>query len=582
MSPNSLPFPAENTVDDHQGGDGACTLKKMLSEPLRERAEAMPHLMDYLHVVPIAQTGLPDYYPEVSRKLGEIEHPNLIYPVSDDTFIHIYPDLEDPRNYYIAIEPSTGMDLEDLLKKVERRLLDFVDILAQAQTTEEKVLALMQAVEQSCVVKGGGHSGNGSKNKRRGGLFHRGSGHQGRLAVTARELETLKYVILRDKIGMGALEPLIKDSNIEDISCSGIGPVFVEHKVFKGLKSSIDFQSHEELDDFVLRLSENIKKPVTFKHPIVDAALADGSRINIVYGGEVSKRGSNFTIRKFSETPISILELVGFGSMDYKMAAYLAMVVGDGLNLWVSGETASGKTTLLNAITTFIRPDAKIVTIEDTPELQVPHKNWIREVVRMGGESEKGASVDMFGLLKAALRQRPNAILVGEIRGEEGAVAFQAKQTGHQVMSTFHASTVEKLIQRLTGNPINVPKPYMDNLNVVVICAAVRLPNGKAGRRTTSINEIINYDRASDSFSFVEVFRWNPADDTFEFLGNMNSYLLENRLAPRRGLTAKNKRQIYTELDKKAAILEKLHQQDKKNFHDLYQLLAKAQREGLF
>ena len=376
----------------------------------------------------------------------------------------------------------------------------------------------------------------------------------------------MKYIVLRDKISMGALEPLIKDTNIEDISCSGLGPVFVEHKIFKGLKSSIVFDTHEELDDFVLRLSEKIKKPVTFKNPIVDAALPDGSRINIVYGGEVSKRGSNFTIRKFAETPISILDLINFGSMDYKMAAYLAIVVGDGMNLWVSGETASGKTTLLNAITTFIRPDAKIVTIEDTPELQVPHTNWIREVVRMSGEATQGASVDMFGLLKAALRQRPNAIIVGEIRGEEGAVAFQAMQTGHQVMSTFHASTVEKLIQRITGNPINVPKPYMDNLNLVVICSAVRLPNGKLGRRILSINEIIGYDLASDSFSFVEAFRWNPADDVFEFTGNMNSYLLENRVAPRRGLTQKDKRKIYTELDKKAAILEKLQQQSVHGF----------------
>jgi flagellar protein FlaI len=200
--------------------------------------------------------------------------------------------------------------------------------------------------------------------------------------------------------------------------------------------------------------------------------------------------------------------------MDYKMAAYLAIVVGDGLNLWVSGETASGKTTLLNAITTFIRPDAKIVTIEDTPELQVPHTNWIREVVRMSGEVTQGASVDMFGLLKAALRQRPNAILVGEIRGEEGSVAFQAMQTGHQVMSTFHASTVEKLISVLPAATINVPKPYMDNLNVVVIYSAVRLP--AASTAAGSCINGMSATTSSDSFSFVEVFRWNPAEDVFD------------------------------------------------------------------
>jgi flagellar protein FlaI len=577
--PNALPFPCENTIDDHTNGREACALTKLISKELQQRAEAAPHLMDYLHMIPIAQVGVPDFYPEINRKLGDIEHPNLIYPVTDQIFIHIYPDREDPRNYYLAVEPQVGMELEDLLREVERRLLDYVDILALAQTTEEKIAALQEAVERACVVKGEHGSDNGGKKH---GLFNIGPGHEGRVPVTRRELETIKYIVLRDKIGMGALEPLIRDPNIEDISCSGLGAVFVEHKIFKGLKSSIVFDTDEDLDDFVLRLSENIKKPVTFKNPIVDAALQDGSRINIVYGGEVSKRGSNFTIRKFADTPISILDLITFGAIDYKMAAYLAIVVGDGLNLWVSGETASGKTTLLNAITTFIRADAKIVSIEDTPELQVPHVNWIREVVRMSGEASQGASVDMFGLLKAALRQRPNAIIVGEIRGEEGAVAFQGMQTGHQVMSTFHASTVEKLIQRITGNPINVPKPYMDNLNVVVICSAVRLPNGKLGRRVLSINEIIGYDLSSDSFSFVEVFRWNPSDDLFEFTGNMNSYLLENRVAPRRGLTAANKRQIYTELDKKGMVLEKLHAQGVTNFYDLYQLVAKAQREGLF
>ncbi len=576
--PNRLPFPAENVVDDHKNGHGTCALEKLLPKELLERAKVSPHLLDYLHMVPMATVGVPDYYPTISRKLGELEHPNVIYPVTDDVFIHIYPDLEDPRNYYIPIEPSTGIAIEELLAEVERRLLDYVDLLAKAETTEERIQALSEAVECCCSVKG--ESKNNGDKKKNGHSAFRGS-KDGRVPVTRRELETIKYIVLRDKIEMGILEPLIRDPNIEDIGCAGLGPVFVEHKVFKGLKSSLVFEAHEELDDFVLRLSENIKKPVTFKHPIVDAALPDGSRINIVYGGEVSKRGSNFTIRKFTETPISVMELINFGTMNFEMAAYLALVVGDGLNLWVSGETASGKTTLLNAITTFIRPDAKIVTIEDTPELQVPHVNWIREVVRTATD-DQGAAVDMFGLLKAALRQRPNAILVGEIRGEEGAVAFQAKQTGHQVMSTFHASTVEKLIQRVTGSPISVPKPYIDNLNIVVICSAVRLPNGRIGRRVVSINEIIGYDLSSDSFSFVEVFRWNPADDAFEFIGNMNSYLLENRIAPRRGFTSRDKRKIYTELGKKAAILEKLQQQGCTNFYDLYQLLAKAQREGLF
>jgi flagellar protein FlaI len=319
------------------------------------------------------------------------------------------------------------------------------------------------------------------------------------------------------------------------------------------------------------------------RNPIVDATLPDGSRINIVFGREVSRRGSNFSIRKFTETPLSILELVEFGSISYEMAAYLSVVIEDGMNLFVVGETASGKTTLLNAITTFIPQSHKIVSIEDTPELQVPHANWIREVSRAPGQGDKGASVSMFDLLKAALRQRPNVIIVGEIRGEEGNVAFGAMQTGHEVMSTFHASNVEKLIQRLTGNPINVPKTYMDNLNVVICQNAVKLPNGKMGRRATSISEIVGYDPVANIFSYVEVFRWDPVADTFEFVGRRNSYLLEDKIAIRRGIPPDRKWQIYSVVERRAKILEKLHKE--KGVHDFYELLkvlARAQQEKLF
>jgi flagellar protein FlaI len=252
------------------------------------------------------------------------------------------------------------------------------------------------------------------------------------------------------------------------------------------------------------------------------------------------------------------------------------------MNMFVAGATASGKTTTMNAITTFIRPDKKIVSIEDTPELQVPHKNWIRETTRGGGKESTGAEVGMFDLLKAALRQRPDRIIVGEIRGEEGAIAFQAMQTGHGVMSTFHASNVEKLIQRLTGQPINIPKTYIDSLDVVLIQSAVRVAGRGMARRVMSINEIVGYDPTSESFSFIEVFRWNPATDTFDFPGFMNSYLLEEKIALRRGIPPFKKKIIYTELKRRAKILQRLHVERRlKNFYDVFAVLAEAQRQKL-
>jgi len=390
--------------------------------------------------------------------------------------------------------------------------------------------------------------------------------------------EGLKYLMIREKIGLGKIQPFIDDPYIEDVSCSGVGSVFLEHRIFGGLKSSITFESGSELDRFVIKLSERIGRPATTRDPLIDSVLPDGSRINIVYGDDVSRKGSNFTIRKFSETPFSILDLVESGTLSYEMASYIWLMVSSGMNTFVSGETASGKTTLLNAISTFINPDGKIVSIEDTPELQVPHENWTREVVR--GSAAGGSAVSMFDLLRAALRQRPDEIIIGEIRGEEGSVVFQAMQTGHPCMATFHASTVEKLIQRLTGQPINIPKPYIDNLNLVILMSAVKLPDGRTARRVTSINEIIGYDPTSESFGFIEVFRWDPATDTFEFPGYLNTNLLEHVVAVRNGLAPGNDQAIYEKLYQRAQVLKRLYEKEVNDFYELHDVLSQAGREG--
>ncbi len=586
--PQRLPFEVPDLpMDDHASGRGgvSCPLHNILAPELLERAERSPHLMTYLHKVPLAEFGVPDFYPEVTRKMGDLKDANLIYAVGVDTYIHIFPDTQGARNYYVAIEPGSDY-LGDYIDMIEMRLLDFVEILAEATTPEEKTVVLLQAIDDSCEVIDAHSAPKPAVKKGEGGFlklpFLGGGGTKGgKIRCTAEEVNALKYMVIRDKVGMGPLEPLISDPWIEDISCSGVGPVYIEHKIFAGLKSSINFDNHEELDDFVLKLAEKMKKPVTFRNPIVDATLPDGSRINIVYGGDVSKNGSNFTIRKFMGIPLSIVDICNSGMMTWQMAGYLSLIVEEGLNFFVSGETASGKTTLMNALMTFIAPHAKIVSIEDTPEVVVPHPNWTREVVR-GAMSAQGGSVDMFALLKAALRQRPNMIIIGEIRGEEGNIAFQAMMTGHAVCATFHAATVEKLIQRVTGAPISVPRTYVDNLNVVVIASSVRLPNGRPARKILSISEIIGYDPIANSFSFVEIFRWDPVRDEFEFVGFNNSYLLEQRIAPSRGLSEKKRRMIYKEVDRRGALLQKLSESGVSNFYELFKLLSKAQKQGLF
>jgi archaeal flagellar protein FlaI len=578
MAITTLPFTIAKNTDAENESIQADVFNDLPDE-LKKVTGEYPHVLAYLSRMPFAEFGIPQYAPELNRKMGDIKRPNIIYPAHRNAvFIHILPGED--RNHYIPIEPNFGLDLDNLMREIEIQLLNVGKKLKKVnpdEDTEKQFLEYLDLV--TCVED---KSDSSIINKSLGFLQNNIQGVT-KIKVTPRELQAVRYLFVRNKLGLGAMDPLIVDPYIEDISCSGLGRIFIEHKIFKSLVSTVDFLSLDDLDEFVLWLGDRVKKPVTFKAPISDATLPDGSRINIVYGREVSKRGSNFSIRKFAEVPLSVFEILESGTVNYQILAYLSLAIGNGMNVFVSGETASGKTTLLNAVTTFIPPLAKIITIEDTPELQVPHQNWIREVVQSSKVDDTSGAITMFDLLKAALRQRPDELMIGEIRGKEGNIAFQAMQTGHSVMATFHAASIEKLIQRVTGDPILVPKNYVDNLNVVILTSQVKLPNGKQGRRITGISEIVNYDAALESFSFVESFKWNQENDTFEFTGYMSSFVLEEKIAPKLGIPEHKKQRIYAELDRRAIILQKIHKErGVRGFYEVLDVLNKAQQEGLF
>mgnify|MGYP001235465922 FL=1 len=560
---NSTPKGNSGSAAQDRAGMVSAPLFQSLPQDMQEQVFLNLHLWSYLENLQSNGLDIPEFVSRLNKSFKGNASNNLIYPVANKVFVHIYTAEGEARDVYAPIEPSYGGVTARLMEDVDQKLIDHVSELQSVvgEEQEKRIEVLTSILEKICDTGRNGKS-------------------RSTLKVTPEQLDELKYLMIRDKEGMGAIQPLVSDPYIEDVSCSGVGAVFIEHKIFGGLTSSITFNTTEVLDQFVIKLSEKIGRPVTVRNPIVDSTLPDGSRINIVYGDDVSKRGSNFTIRKFQATPFSILDLVNSGTLSFEMASYLSLMLGAGMNTFVSGETASGKTTMLNAISTFIPPASKIVSIEDTPELQVPHPNWTREVVR--NTVDGSSSVTMFDLLRAALRQRPNEIIIGEIRGEEGAIAFQAMQTGHSCMATFHASSVERLIQRMTGHPINVPKTYVDNLNLVIIMSAVRLPDGSTGRRILSINEVIEYDTETDSFGFIEVFRWDAATDTFEYPGFMNTNLLENVVTERRGMPPLEHRQIYTMLEERATILRNLAEQDITNFYELHNVITQANREGLF
>ena len=513
---------------------------------LRNAFAQNPHLLRYLDEWIRSGREPPRYMEQLSRDLRYEKRINILYPVGDPIFIHVYSRGPGLRPMYVVVQPASGIRLGRLPEIVDELLIDLIDESTEFRSPEEHEEILKALLREVVEVRPGMPPGEYVVVDKR----------SGRIAVGYETYKALEYNLVMEKVRLGVIEPFIRDPYIEDVSCDGLGPIFVEHKIFGSCESNIRFDSEDELNEFVRRLSERSGRPVTFRNPIVDASLPDGSRINIVYGSEISMRGSNFTIRKFTDKPLSITQLIKFGTIDPMIAAYLWILLEYNMSIWFCGEVASGKTTLLRAVCTFINSHYKIISIEDTPEIIVPHENWVREVTR---ESEEAAAIDLFDLLKAALRQRPNYIIVGEIRGREASVAFQAMQTGTPVLSTFHAGSVEKLIQRLTGSPIEIPKTYMDVLNCVVIQSAVRVPRtGTFERRVLSVNEIVGYDPLEGRFNYIELFTWRPGEDLHEFRGEGSSHLLENRVAVMKGISRGELKKIYRELELRASFLSRL------------------------
>ncbi len=323
----------------------------------------------------------------------------------------------------------------------------------------------------------------------------------------------LLYYLYRDYIGLGPIDPMLNDPYVEDISCDGYGiPIFVYHKKYGNIPTTVSF-SELELDRYVQALVQISGKHISFGNPIVDASLPDGSRLQATYGTEVTPRGSSFTIRKFTEEPLTPIDLMRLGTYTAEQLAYFWLAVENKLNIMVVGETAAGKTTTLNAILMFLPPDAKVVSIEDTREISLRHDNWIAGVTRevtTGDEKE----ISMYDLLKAALRQRPEYIVVGEVRGIEAQTLFQAMSTGHAAYSTLHAGDIHQTIYRLESEPLNVPRSLIQFLDIVPI-QTQWTKGGVRRRRATSIYEFLGVDPNDKNLLINEVYRWESYQDVY-------------------------------------------------------------------
>lgn len=383
----------------------------------------------------------------------------------------------------------------------------------------------------------------------------------------------LLYYVLRDFTGEGPIDVFLRDPWIEDLSCDGPHqPMFVYHRKHEAMTTTVRFRDHDHLDSFVIRLAQRAGKHISIAEPILDATMRDGSRLQATLAKEVSTFGSTFTIRKFKEVPFTPVDLMRFGTSSPQMLAYLWLCIQHHLSMLFAGGTASGKTTSVNAVMLFIPPQHKVVSIEDTREIKIPQPNWIAGVTRSGfgprdNFGRQAGEIDMYQLLKNALRQRPEYIIVGEVRGQEAYNLFQAMATGHAAYGTLHADSVDAVIHRLESEPLNIPRPLLEALDVVSVQIQTRV-GGKRVRRTKQITEIVGLDPNTREILTNEVFRWVPQTDAYEYSGV--SYALE-RIAAESGLTTP---QVVQELQDRIKVLQYMQTIDMRDYEKVANLVA--------
>lgn len=525
-----------------------------------EALQKFSHLREYVQQFSL-EGGNPEFMVQLDRSLRDVENPNIIYPIGDPIFNHIYKDKEGEVIMH-AIMPELSQDEEDLYEIILDRIIEVAHTAEIPKTLDELRDVIISLYNEVTIV---------SEGEEEFSLF---SSMKQKVKLTKQQYDIIQFHLLKDRLGYAKLEPILRDTYIEDVSCVGVGHVFVVHKIFGSIKTSTKFSDDLELNKYMVESSERVERPVSDANPVVDAIMPDGSRVNYIYSRKISLQGSSFTIRKFNESPISVTNLVNWGTWSSEMAAYLWLCCENGISIFVCGETASGKTTTLNAMTAFIPFDNKVYSVENTPEITIPHPVWQHLVTRESGQK---TDVTMFTLLLASLRSRPDYIIVGEIRGKEANITFQAMQTGHPVISTFHAGSVHSMIQRLSGDPINIPIAFMDNLNVVLIQSAVYV-NGKMERRVLSITELIRYSDEVGKVLTKEVFTWDSGHDKHMFRGLYNSHILENKIAHHIGL--EDPREIYNIMKRRQQIVEGFMEHKMLDYFELVEVLKKFGRDG--
>ncbi len=486
--------------------------------------------------------------------LKDITKLNVIYPLIEPfAYANIKWDNNEKQLIYFVVEPILTDNEKKLLDKISDALIEIVEI--ELSSVKESGKAIKYLEDQVLkVIKELG------------------------ISLSPNQFLKIMYYIYRNFIGYNEIEPFMQDPNIEDISCDGVNlPIYVVHRKYGSIKTNVMFKDLEVLRSFIVKLAQRSGRYVSYAEPILDATLPDGSRVAATLAGDVATRGPTFTIRKFGEKPFSPVELIELKTADYKTMAYIWYFVEHGASILIVGGVATGKTSFLNSIAMFIPPEAKIVSIEDTREIRIPHEHWVPGLARTGfgipmPTGEKYGEVSIFDLLKESFRQNPDYVIVGEVRGQEAYVMFQGMASGHPSISTFHAGSVDSVIKRLTTPPIELSPTLIESLDLVIVMTHAR-EKGKSARRIKEIQEILYVDPKTNDVKTNLIFQWNVENDAIE---KVNESVKLEKLVKAKGGKLED---AFIEIKIREKILEWMGKSGIKDYKDVTRIIAQYYKE---